>query len=58
VEYLIAALQHHFKTAVPQEVEYFDEMTKDDSPLTDVGTLNQEISPNTSCESKRSLLPS
>ena len=40
-EYLNAALQHHFKTAVPLEVENFDETRQDYSPLTDVGVLNQ-----------------
>ena len=40
VEYLIAALRH-FKTAVPLEVEYFDQVRQDYSPLTDVGALNQ-----------------
>jgi len=41
VDYLIAALQHHLKTADPLCVEYFEEMTQSYSSLTDVSVLNQ-----------------
>ena len=41
VEYLVAALQHHFKTSAPLKVEYFDEEKQDYSPLTDVSALNR-----------------
>lgn len=41
VEYLVAALQHHFKTADHLKVEYLDEVGQVYLPLTDVGVLNQ-----------------
>ena len=41
VDYLIAALQHHLKTADPLCVEYFEGAKQNYSPLTDVGVLNQ-----------------
>ena len=41
VEYLIAALQHHLKTAKPLKVEYLDEPKQNYSLLTDVDVLNQ-----------------
>ena len=44
VEYLIAALQHHFKTADSLEVEYFDPEKQHYSLLTDVGVRHKGTS--------------
>ena len=41
VEYLLAALQHHFKTADSLHVEYFDQVRHEYLPLVDVNVLNQ-----------------